>query len=133
MERNRDAANASPVPEQHDPAAAESLFPLLNGELRRIAHRQLAVERAGHTLCTTALVHEAYVKLAAQTHAQFASRAHFLAVAAQAMRRILVTTRGRSTPTSAADSGSGSISIRWASRSRNARKRSSSSTARSID
>jgi RNA polymerase sigma factor (TIGR02999 family) len=58
---------------------------------RRIAHRQLAVERAGHTLCTTALVHEAYVKLAAQTHAQFASRAHFLAVAAQAMRRILVT------------------------------------------
>ena len=91
MERNRDAANASPVPEQHDPAAAESLFPLLYDELRRIAHRQLAVERAGHTLCTTALVHEAYVKLAAQTHAQFASRAHFLAVAAQAMRRILVT------------------------------------------
>jgi hypothetical protein len=43
-----------------------------------------------HTLCTTALVHEAYVKLADQTRAQFASRAHFLAVAAQAMRRILV-------------------------------------------
>ena len=91
MERNRGAPDSPPVPERGDPAAAESLFPLLYEELRRIAHRQLAVERADHTLCTTALVHEAYVKLAAQTHAQFASRAHFLAVAAQAMRRILVT------------------------------------------
>ena len=70
--------------------ASESLFPLLYDELRRIAHRQLGLERPGHTLCTTALVHEAYMKLADQTRAQFASRAHFLAVAAQAMRRILV-------------------------------------------
>jgi RNA polymerase sigma factor (TIGR02999 family) len=70
--------------------AAESLFPLLYEELRRIAHRQLGLERPGHTLCTTALVHEAYMKLADQTRARFASRAHFLAVAAQAMRRILV-------------------------------------------
>jgi RNA polymerase sigma factor (TIGR02999 family) len=72
------------------PGAAEALFPLLYEELRRIAHRQLGLERPGHTLCTTALVHEAYMKLADQTRAQFASRAHFLAVAAQAMRRILV-------------------------------------------
>jgi RNA polymerase sigma factor (TIGR02999 family) len=71
-------------------AAAESLFPILYEELRHIAHKQLGRERPGHTLCTTALVHEAYVKLADQTRAQFASRAHFLAVAAQAMRRILV-------------------------------------------
>ena len=78
-------------PPDDDPAAAESLFPLLYEELRRIAHRQLSGERADHTLCTTALVHEAYVKLADQTRAQFTSRAHFLSVAAQAMRRILVT------------------------------------------
>ena len=91
MERNRQTPDASPTIDQLDPAAAESLFPLLYEELRRIAHRQLAVERAGHTLCTTALVHEAYVKLAGQAEAQFASRAHFLAVAAQAMRRILVS------------------------------------------
>ena len=91
MERNRSTPDASPAMDHLDPAAAESLFPLLYEELRRIAHRQLAVERAGHTLCTTALVHEAYVKLAGQAEAQFASRAHFLAVAAQAMRRILVS------------------------------------------
>jgi RNA polymerase sigma factor (TIGR02999 family) len=91
MEPKRGDPGSPPSPGQGDAAAAESLFPLLYEELRRIAHRQLAVERPGHTLCTTALVHEAYVKLASQTHAQFASRAHFLAVAAQAMRRILVT------------------------------------------
>jgi RNA polymerase sigma factor (TIGR02999 family) len=83
-------SDSSPVPEKRDVGAAESLFPLLYDELRRIAHRQLGLERTGHTLSTTALVHEAYVKLADQTRAQFASRAHFLAVAAQAMRRVLV-------------------------------------------
>ena len=83
--------NASAAPSQRsDVGAAESMFPLLYDELRRIAHRQLGLERTGHTLSTTALVHEAYVKLADQTRARFESRAHFLAVAAQAMRRILV-------------------------------------------
>ena len=91
MERKRDGESTSSEPANGHPAAAESLFPLLYDELRRIAHRQLSVERVGHTLSTTALVHEAYVKLADQTRAEFASRAHFLAVAAQAMRRILVT------------------------------------------
>ena len=92
MQRKRDGPE-SPLgpPAGDDPAAAESLFPLLYEELRRIAHRQLSGERDDHTLCTTALVHEAYVKLADQTRAQFTSRAHFLSVAAQAMRRILVT------------------------------------------
>jgi RNA polymerase sigma factor (TIGR02999 family) len=71
-------------------AAAEALFPELYDELRRIAHRHLGAERTGHTLSTTALVHEAYVKLADQTRARFANRSHFLAVASQAMRRILV-------------------------------------------
>jgi RNA polymerase sigma factor (TIGR02999 family) len=71
--------------------AAEALFPELYDELRRIAHRHLGAERTGHTLSTTALVHEAYVKLADQTRARFSSRVHFLSVAALAMRRILVT------------------------------------------
>jgi RNA polymerase sigma factor (TIGR02999 family) len=71
-------------------AEAEALFPELYDELRRIAHRHLGAERTGHTLSTTALVHEAYVKLADQTRARFANRSHFLAVASQAMRRILV-------------------------------------------
>jgi RNA polymerase sigma factor (TIGR02999 family) len=91
MDRTGDTPDSPAVSDNAGPAAAESLFPLLYDELRRIAHRQLAVERPGHTLSTTALVHEAYVKLADQTRAQFESRAHFLAVAAQAMRRILVT------------------------------------------
>ena len=92
MESNRGVPDLPLVPASgDDPAAAESLFPLLYEELRRIAHRQLSSEREGHTLCTTALVHEAYVKLVDQTRAQFSSRAHFLSVAAQAMRRILVT------------------------------------------
>lgn len=92
MDRNRRQPNSLPVPTApDDPAAAEALFPLLYEELRRIAHRQLSGERAGHTLGTTALVHETYMKLADQTRAHFSSRAHFLSVAALAMRRILVT------------------------------------------
>jgi RNA polymerase sigma factor (TIGR02999 family) len=59
-------------------------------ELRRLAHRQLHAEAGGHTLSTTALVHEAYLKLAAQRANEFQNREHFFALAAQAMRRILV-------------------------------------------
>jgi RNA polymerase sigma factor (TIGR02999 family) len=70
--------------------AADALFPLLYDELHRIAHRQLRSERADHTLCTTALVNEAYVRLVDQQRAQWQNRAQFLAVAARAMRRILV-------------------------------------------
>jgi len=66
------------------------LMPLVYDELRGIAHRQLGAERAGHTLSTTGLVHEAYLKLVDQSRAQWADRAQFFAVAAQAMRRILV-------------------------------------------
>jgi len=73
-----------------EPAARETLFPLVYEELRRIAHRQLQREWQGHTLDTTALVHEAYLKLVDQTRAGFTDRAHFFAVAANAMRRILV-------------------------------------------
>ncbi len=73
-----------------DGSAFDRLFPLVYAELRRIAHRQLGRERSDHTLGTTALVHEAYLKLVDQTRAQITDRAHFFAVAARAMRRILV-------------------------------------------
>jgi len=70
--------------------AIAPLVPLVYDELRRIARRQLRSERTGHTLTTTALVHESYLKLAEQTRAVFRDRVHFLAVASQAMRRILI-------------------------------------------
>lgn len=72
----------------HD--ALDRLFPLVYEELRRMAHRALLRERSSHTLSTTALVHEAYVKLVDQDRATWNDRVHFLAVAATAMRRILV-------------------------------------------
>lgn len=72
------------------PEAMDRLLPLVYGDLRRMAHRQLAAEPSGHTLSTTALVHEAYLRLADQTRAEWADRGHFFAVAARVMRRILV-------------------------------------------
>ncbi len=71
--------------------ALNRLFPLVYDGLRRIAARRLRPEREGHTLSTTALVHEAYLKLVDQTRVQWQSRAHFYAVASHAMRRILIT------------------------------------------
>jgi len=65
-------------------------MPLVYDDLRRIAHRQLRAERAGHTLSATAVVHEAFLKLADQTRARFANREQFFAVAARAMRRVLI-------------------------------------------
>jgi RNA polymerase sigma factor (TIGR02999 family) len=67
-----------------------ALFSLVYDELKRIATRQMAGERDGHTLQTTALVHEAYVRLVGGEPLSWASRAHFFHSAAQAMRRILV-------------------------------------------
>ena len=72
------------------PDALDRLMPLVYSELRRVAHRQLRSERPGHTLSTTALVHEAFLKLADQTRTQWVDRAQFFALAARAMRRILV-------------------------------------------
>jgi RNA polymerase sigma factor (TIGR02999 family) len=71
-------------------AAVDRLVPILYNELRRIARRQMRGERADHTLDTTALVHEAYVKLVGLDRMSWQNRAHFLSVAAQAMRRVLV-------------------------------------------
>jgi RNA polymerase sigma factor (TIGR02999 family) len=76
--------------ERGDAGAAGQLWPLVYDELRRLAGAQLARERAGHTLDATALVHEAYLRLAGDAEAGFANRRHFYAAAAEAMRRILV-------------------------------------------
>jgi RNA polymerase sigma factor (TIGR02999 family) len=73
-----------------DQAALEKLTPLVYEELHRLAHHYMKGQRLGHTLQTTALVNEAYLRLADQSKANFANRAHFFAVAARAMRQILV-------------------------------------------
>lgn len=73
-----------------DRDAFDALFPLIYDELHQIAHRLLLRERSDHTFSTTALVHEAYFKLVGQDQVDWQNRAHFCAVAAQAMRRILV-------------------------------------------
>ena len=73
-----------------DRRALDRLLPLVYAELRRIAARQLRLERDGHTLQPTALVHEAYLRLVEQRSGDWESRAHFFGVAAQVMRRILV-------------------------------------------
>jgi RNA polymerase sigma factor (TIGR02999 family) len=73
-----------------DRAAADRLLPLVYDQLRRAAQLQLATERAGHTLSATALVHEAYMKLAGPRDIPWANRAHFYTATAQAMRRILL-------------------------------------------
>src|SRR5678815_5820670 len=73
-----------------DDAALAELTPLIYEELRRLAHRHMGGERPGHTLQTTALVNEAYLRLADQTNPRWQNRAHFFAVAARAMRQIVV-------------------------------------------
>ena len=73
-----------------DPAALNQLAGALYGELRRVASRHLRGERLEHTLQTTALVHEAYLKLAGDREFGFNDRAHFLAVASRVMRQVLV-------------------------------------------
>ena len=73
-----------------DESAFNDLVAALYPELRRIAGRKLRAERTGHTLQTTALVHEAYLKLIRDDRFRFADRVHFLAVAARAMRQVLV-------------------------------------------
>jgi RNA polymerase sigma factor (TIGR02999 family) len=71
-----------------DRRAAADLFPLVYDELRKLAAARMAAEKPGHTLCATALVHEAYLRLVGDQH--FVGRGHFFAAAAEAMRRILV-------------------------------------------
>ena len=87
-----------------DAQAADKLLPLVYDELRRLAHSYLSHERSDHTLQTTALVHEAYLKLIDQHSVNWQNRAQFFAISAQAMRRILVDNARRHT---AAKLGSG--------------------------
>lgn len=71
-------------------AALDQLTPLVYDELRRLAHRYMGRERPGHTLQTSALVNEVYLRLVDSSHVRWQNRAHFFAVSAQLMRRILV-------------------------------------------
>ena len=75
---------------QGDKAALDRLTPLVYDEIRRIAHRYMQREREGQTLQTTALVNEAYLRLAGSATISWQNRAHFYAVTAQVMRRILI-------------------------------------------
>src|ERR1051325_7562855 len=73
-----------------DKSALDKLLPLVHAELRHIARRQMSHERPGHTLQATALVNEAYLKLAGQQEFEWQNRAHFFAVDSQVMRHILI-------------------------------------------
>jgi RNA polymerase sigma factor (TIGR02999 family) len=91
-----------------DTNAMDRLFPLVYEELRRMAHAQLRRERPGHTLGTTGLVHETYVRLVDQTRVEWRDRGHFFVAAAWAMRRILVDYARRNR---AARRGGGSVRL----------------------
>ena len=73
-----------------DKTALDQLIPLVYSELRRLAKRHMRSERAGHTLQTTALIHEAYLRLIDADQVQWRNRAHFFGIAARLMRQILV-------------------------------------------
>ena len=81
---SRDTTDAAP------PASLDDLMPVVYDHLRRIAHRKLLAERPDHTLTTTALVHEAYLRLAEQHAVPWHQRSQVMAIAARAMRRILI-------------------------------------------
>ena len=91
-----EAGESSPVTElllawgQGDESALSRLMPLVQGELHRLARREMRGERPGHTLQTTALVNEAYVRLVEAHRVRWQDRAHFFALSARLMRRILV-------------------------------------------
>src|SRR5215831_10223320 len=76
--------------EQGDPHASEQLMPLVYDELRKLAAHKMAQEKPGQTLQATALVHEAWLRLAESNRQEWRGREHFFSAAAEAMRRILV-------------------------------------------
>ena len=88
-DRDSSAAVKTPAPEEHSRATLDGLVPILYDELRDAARRQLAL-RAGGTLSATDLVHETYLKLARQNHLAWIDRQHFMALAALAMRHVLL-------------------------------------------
>ncbi len=90
MKESSDATRLLKRASDGDQEAVEELIPLVYTELRAIAHARLRGEQSGHTLSTTALVHEAYLKLVDINQVQWRDRAHFFAVASRMMRRVLV-------------------------------------------
>jgi RNA polymerase sigma factor (TIGR02999 family) len=84
------ASSSSPSGEGYVAEGLNQLFAETEAELRHLAHRRLRLERSGHTLGTTALVNEAYLKLVSQRKVDWSDRGQFFALAAQAMRRILI-------------------------------------------
>jgi RNA polymerase sigma-70 factor (ECF subfamily) len=97
-----------------DNSALNELVAALYDELHRIAARRLRDERTGHTLQTTALVHEAYLKLVGERQRHYSDQVHFLAVAARVMRQVLVDyARARSTKKRAGDGDAISPGLEW--------------------
>ena len=90
MNQNPDITQLLEQAAEGDASALTALLPVVYEEMRRLAHRQLRTERRNHTLNTTALVHEAYLKLVKLERIRWQNRAQFFALAAQAMRRVLV-------------------------------------------
>ena len=80
----------APPPTSPPPHSLDEVFPAVYAELRRVAHRHFRREATGHTLGTTALVHEAYLELARLEHVRWTERSYVLAAASRAMRRILI-------------------------------------------
>src|SRR6266436_2395235 len=95
LRRVSDVTRVIEAIQRGDPKAAEELLPLVYGELRRLAASRMANEAAGNTLQPTALVHEAWLRLAGNENQKWDGRAHFFAAAAEAMRRILVESARR--------------------------------------
>jgi RNA polymerase sigma-70 factor (ECF subfamily) len=89
-EQQRDAVTRALCASDPGVESASEILPRVYSELRRLANHYLQAERGGHTLQPTALVHEAYMRLVDQTRVEWKGRTHFFAVAAQAMRRVLV-------------------------------------------
>src|SRR5690606_23198111 len=87
MNQNPDITQLLEQAAEGDASALTALLPVVYEEMRRLAHRQLRTERRNHTLNTTALVHEAYLKLVKLERIRWQNRAQFFALAAQAMRR----------------------------------------------
>src|SRR4051794_217983 len=91
-----DASSTSPPPETFRDAATATLFPSVYRELRDLAHAKMHREPSGHTLQTTALVHEVYLRLSQDGAGEWENPRHFFAAAAEAMRRILIERARRS-------------------------------------
>jgi RNA polymerase sigma-70 factor, ECF subfamily len=91
-------------------AALDQLTPLVYTELRQLAHRYMRRERLGHTMQTTALIHEAYLRLVDQTKVRWENQAHFFGIAARLMRQILIE-HARSHTRAKRGGGAGTISL----------------------